>query len=63
MPVERPKLAVRHVHHVDVLANLLDDYQQNVVTRDDYFRLLKIYAKWQHRRREDAPWCRGSTRI
>ncbi len=41
------------------LANLLDDYQQNVITRDDYFELLKIYVQSQHRRREDGavvPW-------
>jgi hypothetical protein len=38
---------------------LLDDYQQNAVTRDDYFKLLKIYAQSQHRKHEDGavvPW-------
>jgi Mannosylglycerate hydrolase MGH1-like glycoside hydrolase domain/Glycosyl hydrolase family 65, C-terminal domain len=30
------------------MANLLDDYRQNVVSRRDYFDLLKIYTKSQH---------------
>lgn len=31
------------------LANLLNDYQQTVVTKQDYFTLLKIYTRSQHR--------------
>ena len=41
------------------LANLLDEYHQNTVTRDDYFDLLKTYTRSQHRRLEDGrlvPW-------
>jgi predicted GH43/DUF377 family glycosyl hydrolase len=41
------------------LANLLDDFDQNTVSRDDYFDLLKTYARSQHRRLEDGrliPW-------
>ncbi len=30
------------------MANLLDNYWQNVVNRQDYFNLLKIYTKSQH---------------
>ena len=41
------------------MANLLNDYQQDVVHRSDYFDLLKIYAKSQHLKRADGqvvPW-------
>ncbi len=41
------------------LANLLNNYDQKVVTREDYLDLLKIYAKSHHRKREDGcvvPW-------
>ena len=41
------------------LANLLNDYQQDVVGRKDYFETLKIYAKSQHRKLDDGrivPW-------
>ena len=30
------------------MANLLNDYNQNVVNRQDYFEVLKIYTKSQH---------------
>ncbi len=41
------------------LANLLNNYDQSVVTRQDYLKLLKIYAKSQHLKWEDGrvvPW-------
>lgn len=41
------------------MANLLDDYQQNVVSEKDYFDLFKIYTMSQHRRLADGreiPW-------
>jgi hypothetical protein len=41
------------------LANLLNDYQQTLVSKKDYFTLLKIYTKSQHRRLPDGrlvPW-------
>jgi hypothetical protein len=41
------------------MANLLNDYQQNAVSRTDYFNLIKIYTKSQHRTLEDGtviPW-------
>jgi hypothetical protein len=41
------------------MANLLDDYQENVVSAKDYFDLFKIYTKSQHRRLADGrvvPW-------
>ena len=41
------------------MANLLNDYQQDVVSRADYFDLLKIYTKSHHsqtRRRPVVPW-------
>ncbi len=41
------------------LANLFDNYDQNVVSRNDYFDLLQTYTKSQHRRLEDGrvvPW-------
>jgi hypothetical protein len=41
------------------LANLLGDYRQNAVSRENYFDLLKIYTKSQHLQREDGrvvPW-------
>lgn len=41
------------------LANLLNDYRQTVVTRKDYFTLLDIYTRSQHRRLPDGqlvPW-------
>lgn len=31
------------------MANLLHDYRQDVVTRDDYFKLLKVYTRTQHK--------------
>jgi hypothetical protein len=41
------------------LANLLNNYSQNFISVDDYFRLLKIYANSQQLTREDGktvPW-------
>ncbi|MGA2032183.1 MAG: glycosyl hydrolase family 65 protein [Thermoguttaceae bacterium] len=41
------------------MANLLNNYRQDVVGRNDYLELLKIYAKSQHRKLADgrsAPW-------
>jgi hypothetical protein len=41
------------------MANLLNNYQQNVVDRQDYFDLVKIYTKSQHLRLDDGrvvPW-------
>jgi hypothetical protein len=41
------------------MANLLDNYHQSFVSRDDYFDLLSIYAKSQHLKRADGrvvPW-------
>lgn len=41
------------------LANLLDDYDQKFVTRENYLELLRNYAKAQHLRRPDGavvPW-------
>ncbi len=41
------------------MANLLDNYRQGAVSREDYFGLLKIYTKSQHLQREDGrvvPW-------
>jgi predicted GH43/DUF377 family glycosyl hydrolase len=41
------------------LANLLDNYEQSTVSRQDYFDLLKTYAKSQHLRLDDGrvvPW-------
>lgn len=44
---------------ITAMANLLDNYRQNVVSKGDYFNLLKTYAKSQHLRRDDGtvvPW-------
>ena len=41
------------------MANLLNDYQQDAVSRRDYFDLLKIYAKSHRLKRDDGrvvPW-------
>ena len=41
------------------MANLLNGYTQDVVTRDDYFRALKIYTQSHHLRLDDGrdvPW-------
>jgi predicted GH43/DUF377 family glycosyl hydrolase len=41
------------------MANLLNDYRQDVVSRKDYFDLLSIYARSQHLRLDDGtvvPW-------
>lgn len=41
------------------MANLLDNYAQKAVNRQDYFDLLRIYAKSQHLKRPDGrvtPW-------
>ena len=41
------------------LANLLNNYFQNYISKDDYFQLLKIYAKSQQLRKETGtivPW-------
>ena len=41
------------------MANLLDNYRQNVVNRQDYFELLKIYTKSQRLKLADGkvtPW-------
>lgn len=36
------------------VANLLNDYKQNVVSKSDYIRLLQSYARSQHK--ESKPW-------
>ena len=36
------------------MANLLNNYRQDVVSKRDYFNLLKIYAKSQHLKRDDG---------
>jgi hypothetical protein len=44
---------------ITALANLLDDYHQKVVTKDDFFNLLTTYTKSQHLLRDDGtvvPW-------
>ena len=41
------------------LANFLNDYQQNILSPQDYFNLLKIYTRSHHLRLEDGrvvPW-------
>jgi len=41
------------------LANLLNDYEQDVIDRDDYFKLLKIYTKSHRLKLDDdrvVPW-------
>jgi hypothetical protein len=41
------------------MANLLDNYRQNVVGKREYFGLLQAYTRSQHLRREDGtvvPW-------
>jgi hypothetical protein len=41
------------------MANLLDNYRQHLVSRQDYLTLLRIYAKSQHLKLEDGrtvPW-------
>jgi predicted GH43/DUF377 family glycosyl hydrolase len=41
------------------MANVLDDYRQNVVSRKDYFDTFKIYTNSHRRKREDGtvvPW-------
>jgi hypothetical protein len=41
------------------MANLLNNYQQGFVSRDDYFKLFRVYANSQQRTREDGkrvPW-------
>jgi len=41
------------------MANLLNNYRQNAVNRQDYFELLKIYTKSQHLKLSNgqvAPW-------
>ncbi len=41
------------------MANLLNNYNQNIVSRADYFELLKIYTKCHQLRRDDGrvvPW-------
>ena len=41
------------------LANLLNNYDQKVITKENYLDLLKIYAKSHHQKREDGrvvPW-------
>jgi len=41
------------------MANLLNDYSQEVVSRDDYYRILKIYTQSHHLRLDDGrdvPW-------
>jgi hypothetical protein len=41
------------------LANVLNDYHQDSITRDDYFRTLEIYVKDQHLTLDDGrviPW-------
>jgi hypothetical protein len=35
-------------HTLSAMANLLDDYPQNVVTKEDYLQQLQTYAKAQH---------------
>jgi hypothetical protein len=36
------------------MANLLNDYRQEFVSKKDYFDLLRIYARCHHRTREDG---------
>ena len=41
------------------MANLLNDYEQDVVSRKDYLDLLKIYTKSHQLKRDDGtvvPW-------
>ncbi len=41
------------------LANILDNYEQSVVSRKDYFDILKTYTRSQHLRLDDGsvvPW-------
>jgi hypothetical protein len=41
------------------LANVLNDYPQNFISREDYLETLKTYAKSQHIKRDDGavvPW-------
>ena len=41
------------------LANLLNNYEQDVITKADYFRLMEIYTKSHRLKREDGrvvPW-------
>src|ERR1700722_1703628 len=41
------------------LANLIDNYEQDAVSRNDYFDLLQTYTKSQHRRLDNGrvvPW-------
>jgi len=41
------------------MANLLNHYEQNFVSREDYFKLLKVYAGSHHRKLDDGrvvPW-------
>ncbi len=41
------------------MANLLNDYRQEVVTREDYFKILKIYTRSHRLRLDDGrvvPW-------
>lgn len=44
---------------ITAMANLLEDYHQDVVTRADYFTVLQNYAKSQHIKHDDGtvtPW-------
>jgi hypothetical protein len=36
------------------LANVLNGYEQNAVTRDDWFRMFQIYSRSQHLKMEDG---------
>jgi len=41
------------------LANLLNNYNQDVIGREDYFEMLRIYTKCHQRKKEDGkviPW-------
>jgi hypothetical protein len=41
------------------MANVLDDYDQKIVSKADYFKLFKIYTTSQHRQHSDGrviPW-------
>jgi hypothetical protein len=44
---------------LSAMANLLDNYQQKIISKRDYFSQLQIYAKSQHRQLADGrvvPW-------
>ena len=48
MPMEWSVLAFRHSHDIDRVSELLNDQEQNYISKDDFWTLLKIYTKSQH---------------